>query len=218
MSATILTGPGVVLSNGCRITHGDGANVKTPFSTMSLVMHELHPGHGEPGVAGFRGQYGFIPFTDAFRLPRHVHLGRGERTADASLVAERILVANGAALTELSGEIVLVMPGTLVDIPPGVPHTWTACPAGVPLPDGTVSGGSFLMIYDYAEPTGFYPIRETTTLVSAAEYRPYTGDLEAISFPRFTPEQVAKQASYVWNTERRRDFLAGNKPAAIMTT
>ena len=210
MSATILTETGVVLPNGCRITHGDGATVRTPFSTMALVMHELHPGHAEPGVAGFRGQYGFIPFTDAFRLPRHVHLGRAERTADASLVAERILVANGAALTELSGEIVLVMPGTLVDIAPGVPHTWTACPAGVPLPDGSMSEGSFLMIYDYAEPTGFCPVMETATLASAAEYRPYTGELEAISFPRLTPEQVISRASYVWNKERRRDFRAGD--------
>ncbi|MGI4801614.1 MAG: hypothetical protein ACRYG8_47815 [Janthinobacterium lividum] len=208
MSPTIQTGPGVVLPNGCRITHGEGATVRTPFSTMALVMHELHPGHAEPGVPGFRGQYGVIPFTAEFRLPRHVHLGRAERTADASLVAERILVANGAALTELSGEIVLVLPGTLVDIPPGVPHTWTACPAGVPLPDGTVSGGSFLMIYDYAEPTGFYPTDGTATLASASEYRPYAGDLEAISFPRLTPEQVAGQASYIWNRERRCDFRA----------
>lgn len=213
MSASTSPGPGLVLPNGCRITHGEGAGVRTPFPGMALVMHELHPGHSGPGAAGFRGQcfrgqYGFIPFTDAFRLPRHVHLGRAEGTAEAALVAERILVANGAALTELGGEIVLVMPGTLVDIPPGVPHTWTACPAGVPLPDGTVSGGSFLMIYDYAEPTGFYPILETTTLAAAAEYRPYTGDLEAISFPRLTPEQVARQASYVWNRERRRDFDA----------
>ncbi len=209
MSVTILTEPGVVLPNGCRITHGEGATVKTPFPAMALVMHELHPGHAGPGVAGFRGQYGFIPFTADFRLPRHVHLGRAERAANAALVAERILVANGAALTELSGEIVLVMPGTLVDIPPGVPHSWTACPAGVPLPDGSVSAGSFLMIYDYAEPTGFFPVAETTTLASAAEYRPYTGDLGAISFPRLAPEQVVSQASYVWNRDRRRDFRVG---------
>ena len=188
-----------MLPSGCRITHGDGANVKTPFPAMGLVMHELHPGAGQ----GFRGQYGFIPFTAEFRLPRHVHLTRAECPANATLVAERILVANGAALTELCGEIVLVMPGTLVDIPPGVPHTWTACPAGVPLPDGTLSSGSFLMIYDYAEPTGFCPVADTATLASAADCRPYAGDLEAISFPSLTPDQVLARASCVWNRDHR---------------
>ncbi len=214
MSTTIPTEPGLALPNGCRITHGDGATVRTPFPAMGLVMHELHPGHAAPDKPGFRGQYGFIPFTDAFRLPRHVHLGRAARAEDAVLVAERILVAGGAALAELGGEIVLVMPGTLVDIPPGVPHTWTACPPGVPLPDGTVSNGRFLMVYQYAEPTGFCPVQDTATLVSAAEYRPYAGDLEAISFPRLTPEQVAERASYVWNRERRRDFRAHGRPVA----
>ena len=120
---------GVALPHGCRVTHGSGANVKTPFPDIPLVMHELHAGGGS-----FGGQFGFIPFTDRLRLPRHVHLDEAE---GGDLLAERILVLNGVGLTELGGAIVLVAPGSLVDIAPGVPHTWTACPPGVRLPDGT---------------------------------------------------------------------------------
>ena len=54
------------------------------------------------------------------------------------MLPERILVLNGVGVTELCGEYFIIAPGTLVDIPPGVPHTWNACPAGVKLPDGTV--------------------------------------------------------------------------------
>lgn len=77
--------------------------------------------------------------------------------AQKELVDERILVLNGVGLVELAGKIWAVAPGTLVDAVGGVPHTWTACPAGVQLPNGTVSEGKFTMVYEYEEPTSFYP-------------------------------------------------------------
>ena len=195
---------GVLLPNGCRVTHGEGASVKSPFETIPVVMHELYPGRAD---APFRGQFGFIPFEAGHRLPRHVHMDGGDG-AGRRLVAERILVVGGVALVELNGEVLLAAPGTLVHIQPGVPHTWTACPPGVVLPDGTASDGRFLMIYEYSDPTGFFPMEGTAPLVSAADYRPYAGDLEAIRFPRLTAREVAERASFIWDKAFRSDLRA----------
>ena len=49
---------GVTFSNGCRITHGHGANIKKPFTDIDLTMHELSPNNSK----GFTGQLGFIEF------------------------------------------------------------------------------------------------------------------------------------------------------------
>ncbi len=200
---------GVLLLNGCRVTHGDGASVKSPFETIPVVMHELYPGqvHGEE--TPFRGQFGFIPFEEGHRLPRHVHMS-GREGAEQHLIAERILVVGGVALAELNGEVLLAAPGTLVHIHPGVPHTWTACPPGVVLPDGTASDGRFLMIYEYSDPTGFFPIGNTTPLSNAADYQPYSGDLEAIRFPRLSAQEVVERASFVWGKEIRSDLQASS--------
>ena len=67
------------------------------------------------------------------------------------LVDERILVLSGVGAVEIAGKIYVTAPGTLVDAVGGVPHTWSACPAGVRLPDGTVSDGKFTMVYEYEE-------------------------------------------------------------------
>lgn len=87
-----------------------------------LVMNELSPSN-----KGFSGQLGFIEFTPDIRLPRHIHM-------DASkdrLVDERILVLHGVGLVEIAGTIWAVAPGSLVELPGGIPHTWGGCPAGV---------------------------------------------------------------------------------------
>ena len=62
------------------------------------------------------------------------------------LVDERILVLNGVGLVEIAGKIWATAPGTLVDAIGGVPHTWSAAPAGIKLPDGSVSTGKFTMV------------------------------------------------------------------------
>lgn len=56
---------GVAFANGCRITHGNGANVKRPFKDIDLTMHELSPSNSK----GFKGQLGFIEFDTECRLP-----------------------------------------------------------------------------------------------------------------------------------------------------
>ena len=185
-------GLGLLLPNGCRIVHGDGADVKRPFADIPVVMHELSAG-GEP----FAGQFGVIPFDASLRLPRHIHMA-GE-PGRWRLAAERILVTGGVGLVELNGEVVLVPPLALVTVAPGVPHSWTACPAGVRLPDGTVSDGRFLMVYDYAEATRFFPCDATATVGDAAGFREYEGPLERIRFPEMSAGDVVERAGLAWD-------------------
>lgn len=206
MSATNSSDLGVRLANGTRITHGDAATVRRPLANAPLVMHELFSG-AEPGAGTpFRGQFGFIEFNHHCRLPRHVHISLHEAVEERTLLPERILVIGGAGLTELGGEIVLVAHGSLVDIPPGLPHTWNACPPGVVLPDGTVSDGKFTMVYEYSERTKFFPIAGTSALTDAAQYVEYKGDLEAIRFPELTAREVTERAAFVWNRDVRDDL------------
>lgn len=188
---------GVVLPHGCRITHGRGAALRTPFAEMPFTMHELSSG----GDRAFRGAYGFIPFTAEVRLPRHVHLGDGERGGEPPLLAERILVLDGSGLVELAGVLWLAGPGSLVDIAPGVPHSWTACPAGVRLPDGSVTQGRFLMVYQYEAATSFFPTASTAPLGSAADYRAHTGDVETIRIPAMSATTVAARCRCVWDAD-----------------
>ncbi len=184
---------GVALPHGCRVTHGTGAAIKTPFSDMPLVMHEMSAG----GIA-FAGPYGFIPFTEQIRLPRHVHLSTPDEAGTRRLLAERILVLNGCGLVELAGALHVVAPGSLVDIGPGVPHSWTACPAGLRLPDGSTSDGSFLMVYQYEASTGFFPTAAIAPIAGVADYKPHDGDDASIRIPRFDAAAV-RSFGMVWD-------------------
>ena len=192
---------GFVLPNGCKAVHGTSADIKEPFAFTTLSMHELDTGGGH----AYHGQFGFIPFRDDFRLPRHIHIEERDGQ-DPQLVAERILVLNGVALTELAGEIYVAAPGTMVEIEPGIPHTWTACPPGVVLPDGIVSEGQFLMVYEYSGQTGFYPTRSTKPISSTAEYERYAGDLEAIRFPGLSASEVIATGTLIWNSQTTKDL------------
>ncbi|KAH0847641.1 hypothetical protein AYO21_02929 [Fonsecaea monophora] len=216
---------GITLPNGCTIVHGQGANIKHPFRDIPVEMHELDPG----GQRAFSGQLGLIEFTTDFRLPRHVHISSSSSSPSTSIeadtdtdtrpataqaqtqkfIAERIVVLNGVALVELNGTIYVIPPKTLVTIAPGVPHTWTACPAGVSVPVAggaaaaapaaqVYSDGTFLMLYEYEEPTAFFPTRQTRTLGSVDEYE-RCDDLEAIRIPRLSADEVTRRCSFVWD-------------------
>lgn len=206
MHETLSSELGVLLQNNARITHGSAANVRHPLANTPLVMNELFAGSQKGTGTTFHGQFGFIEFNDQCRLPRHVHISMDDDIERRVLLPERILVIGGVGLTELNGEIVLVGHGSLVDIPPGVPHTWNACPAGVILPDGTVSDGKFTMIYEYSEQTKFFPTAETRTIADAGQYTEYKGNLENIRFPDLSAKQVIERATFVWNSEIRNDL------------
>lgn len=213
---------GFTLPSGARIVHQVGANNKTVFSDLGfpVVMHELSanlhttltPDRGVP----FAGQIGLIDFDTSIRLPRHVHIAPPDaEVAEQRFVAERILVLAGTALVELNAEVYVIPPRTLVTIPPGVPHTWTACPKGVSpavlFPgydadmlagegiDKCVSEGKFLMVYEYEEETGFFPTKQTETMTSVSQYvRAKDDELEALRFPEMSPEQLREKAFFVW--------------------
>lgn len=184
---------GVRFENGCRITHGSAANIKKPFDDVDLTMHELSPANAK----GFKGQLGFIEFNTDYRLPRHIHMSADQ----TRLVDERIMILNGVGLVELAGEIFVVAPGSLVETVGGVPHTFTACPKGVQLPDGSVSSGRFTMVYEYEEPTRFFPTKSTTVVREAKGYEAWEGDLDEIKFPRMTAAEVVGKAKIVFDKD-----------------
>lgn len=220
---------GFTLSNGTRIAHQAGAVTKTPFTDLGFPvdMHELTANKSttlDPETErpiSFAGQLGLIDFDTSVRLPRHVHIAPPDEkdTSKQKFVAERILVVIGFAMTELNGDIYVIPPRTLVTIAPGVPHTWTACPAGVSpasaFPeydadmlqdmDRHVSEGKFLMVYEYEEETGFFPTAQTSTLTSVEEYkRANESELEELRFPSLTAAEVLERGWIVWGQECRK--------------
>ncbi|KAJ9618056.1 hypothetical protein H2204_013205 [Knufia peltigerae] len=191
---TSKAGLGLILPHGCRITHGTAACVKKPFRDIDITMNNLTISTSKT----FRGQLGWMEFTSNVRLPRHLHMDlHGKRLLD-----ERILVLNGVGLVELAGEYYVVAPGSLVDIRGGVPHTWTACPAGVKLPDGTISNNSFLMVYEYEDETTFFPTADKDPINSVSDYKPFSGQLQEIRFPNFSAQDVARKGLIVFNEQK----------------
>lgn len=188
-----------VPNNGCRISHGI-AHTKKPFDDVDLTMNELC----SQSTKAFSGQLGFIEFRTEYRLPRHVHMDLDMK----SLVDERIMVLHGVGLVEMTGKVYAVAPGTLVNIPGGVPHTWTAAPAGVKLPDGSVSSGSFTMVYEYENPTRFYPTSSTKVIKSASEYVQFEGAYDEIRIPVLSAPEVVEKCPVVFNNELRKLQLA----------
>jgi len=223
---------GFTLPNGSRISHQPASVTKRVFSDLGFPvnMHELSANSSttldpttNPTPTTFAGQIGLIDFDTSIRLPRHVHIAPPDQKSidngSARFTAERILVLNGTALVELNGEVYVIPPRTLVTIAPGVPHTWTACPAGVSpataFPeydadmltdmDRVVSEGRFLMVYEYEEETGFFPTAQTDTLKDVKEYvRAPEEDLEELRFRALDKEQVNESGWVVWGGECRR--------------
>jgi quercetin dioxygenase-like cupin family protein len=227
---------GIILAkhNNTSITHINAANSKSPLQSVgiSVTMHELNhgftpssqashstlPSLSQPLDVSFSGQFGIIDFDTTIRLPRHVHISENHFTT------ERILVLNGTALVELNKQIYIIPPRTLVTIAPGVPHTWTACPAGLNISEalqwhrgdrsaGTddlkaeslpteplISSGTFLMVYEYEEVTGFFPTEQTETLKNFGDYK-RCDDMERIRFPLLTAEEVGKSGWFVWGKD-----------------
>jgi hypothetical protein len=205
---------GITLENGSRIVHRLGANIKVPFQDLGfpVEMHELSAGSSSTtkgGSVSFGGQFGFIEFDTSIRLPRHVHIAPlSAEDGQQRFVSERILVLSGVALVEMNGEVYVMPPKSLVTIAPGVPHTWTACPAGVEPVDKTGNGGSehrasegrFLMIYEYEEPTGFFPTKQVKTMKKVEEYvRCPDAELEGIRIKEMSKQEVLQDAWFVWD-------------------
>ncbi|RFU23854.1 hypothetical protein B7463_g12484, partial [Scytalidium lignicola] len=188
-----------VLDNGCRISHGS-AHVKRPFPNIDLTMHQLCVASAK----SFSGPLGFIEFTTELRLPRHIHMDLERQ----KLLDERIMVLHGVGIVEFEGKLYAVAPGSLVNIPGGVPHTWTACPIGVKLPGGLVSTGSFTMVYEYEEPTQFFPTASTEVVTDPLAYIPFKGAYSDIFIPKLSAREVVEICSLVFNKEFTKLELA----------
>lgn len=145
---------------------------------------------------GYCGQFGVNRFSKADALLRHVHLSLdGKR-----FVRERIFIAESALLLEVAGTQMVLLPNTLCDIGPGVPHTWRGLPAGFALPDGSRHSGESIMIFFYQEEVrGFEPVTEPDLLLDPSEIENVRGEL---AFPALTQEDV-QNLPYIKHGELR---------------
>jgi quercetin dioxygenase-like cupin family protein len=202
---------GFTLPNGTKIIHGEGVLVKDAYPPELNIPGQLQvfsPGHRDDAtIPGFRGPQGIFSFDVNLRMPRHVHMAPRESGSGNRYIVEKILVLNGVALAELGGEIYIIPPNTMVLIGAGVPHTWTACPPGLDLSElgvstdeRVISEGKFTAVYEYEEPTGFYPTAQTEILESESDYV-RCDDLQEIRIPEFTLEQLKKKAWIVWGRQ-----------------
>lgn len=57
------------------------------------------------------------------------------------------------------------------------------------------------MVYEYEEPTSFFPTMSTKVVTDPAQYKPWEGSLEEIRFPQMFAEQVVKTAKVVLNKD-----------------
>ncbi|CAM1508740.1 Fc.00g055880.m01.CDS01 [Cosmosporella sp. VM-42] len=199
---------GFTLPNGSKIIHGEGVMVKDAYPPELKIPGQLqvfNPGHGtDPKTPAFCGPHGVFAFDTNLRMPRHVHMSPRASGGGNRYIVEKILVLNGVALAELSGQVFVIPPNTMVLIGPGVPHTWTACPPGLDLQelgvskdDRIVSEGKFTAVYEYEEPTAFFPTAQTNVLMEENEYV-RCDDLHGIKIPAFTIEELKENAWFVW--------------------
>ncbi|KAJ9144188.1 Leucine-tRNA ligase [Pleurostoma richardsiae] len=202
---------GFLLRNGSRIVHGSGVNVRSAFPPELNIPGTLHlfsPGHAaDPATPTFRGAMGYFPFDTSMRMPRHVHVSTGQ--GPKRFIVEKVLTLTGIGLAELAGEVYVVPPLTMVLIAPGVPHTWTACPAGLDLQalgisdEKLVSDGKFSAMFEYDDATTFYPTRQTERLANPDEYVKCE-DLQGIRFPKMEVQDVIEKAWFIWNMSARK--------------
>ncbi|KAF5615197.1 hypothetical protein F25303_13830 [Fusarium sp. NRRL 25303] len=202
---------GFTLPNGTKIIHGEGVLVKDAYPPDLNIPGQLQvfsPGHRDDAtIPGFHGPQGIFSFDVNLRMPRHVHMAPRESGSGNRYIVEKILVLNGVALAELGGEIYIIPPNTMVLIGAGVPHTWTACPPGLDLSElgvstnkRVISEGKFTAVYEYEEPTGFYPTAQTEVLENESDYV-RCDDLQEIRIPEFTLEQLERKAWIVWGRQ-----------------
>lgn len=198
---------GFYLENGTQIVHGHGALQRSAFPPEANVPGELcilSPGHSaDARMPCFSGPAGLFHFTTENRMPRHVHLAPSGSGDSKRYVVEKIVTLNGVALAELGGGVYVIPPNTLVAIGPGVPHSWVACPPGLDLQElgiseeRIVSDGQFMAVFEYEEPTGFFPTAQTETLKREEDYT-RCEDLQGIRFPVMSLEEIRESAKFVW--------------------
>jgi hypothetical protein len=156
----------------------EAAGREEPFDAFTMTYFS------DRASSGFTGQFGVNRFTKSDGLMRHVHLSvDGKR-----FVRERILILESAILLDVGGEQIVIMPNTLCDIGPGVPHMWRGLPAGMLLPNGTRHSSESVMVFFYQEEVqGFERVQSPEILKTPDEVLSRAGDLP---FPSVTENDV----------------------------
>ncbi len=156
----------------------EAAGREEPFDAFTMTYFS------DRANSGFTGQFGVNRFTKSDGLMRHVHLSvDGKR-----FVRERILILESAILLDVGGEQIVIMPNTLCDIGPGVPHMWRGLPAGMLLPNGTRHSSESVMVFFYQEEVqGFERVTSHEILHEPEEVTARSGDL---AFPSVTQNDV----------------------------
>ena len=206
---------GFRLANGTQIIHGQGSHTRLAFPKEPDIPGQLSvfsPGHrtDPQHTPAFCGPQGIMPFTTENRMPRHVHMSPDATSNKQRYIVEKIFVIEGVGLAEFGGQVYVIPPKTLVLIGPGVPHTWVACPPGLDLQqlgisgdENVVSEGRFTALFEYEEPTSFFPTAQTETLSDPAEYVK-CDDLQSIRFPVMSIDEIKDRAMFVWGREARK--------------
>lgn len=202
---------GYLLRNGSRIVYGSGAVKRSGFPpelNIPGTITFLHPGHAaDASIPVFTGAMGYFPFDTSTRMPRHVHMSTGP--GPTRYITEKVFSLTGVGLAELAGEVYVVPPHTLMLIAPGVPHCWTACPAGIDLTEigvtdeKLVSDGTFSAMFEYEDATTFYPTKQTHRLESIEDYVACE-DLQSIRFPEMSAADVRENAWFLMEEGARK--------------
>lgn len=106
------------------------------------------------GSTQWSGSMGIVKFNTSIHMPRHVHLSSKKHGSGQRLVAERITVLNGVAVTEQAGQLFVIPPNSQVLATAGVSYAWTAAPAGIDLSalgisdEPLVSTGKFTAVFE----------------------------------------------------------------------
>lgn len=158
----------------------EAAGREEPFEAFTMTYFSDRSG------SGFTGQFGVNRFTKSDGLMRHVHLSvDGKR-----FVRERILILESAILLDVGGEQIVILPNTLCDIGPGVPHMWRGLPAGMLLPNGTRHASESVMVFFYQEEVqGFERVTKPDTIEALADLESRSGDAQ---FPTVSQADVLK--------------------------
>jgi len=156
----------------------EAAGREEPFEAFTMTYFSDHSG------IGFSGQFGVNRFCKSDGLMRHVHLSvDGKR-----FVRERILILESAILLDVGGERIVILPNTLCDIGPGVPHMWRGLPAGMLLPNGSRHARESIMVFFYQEEVqGFERVNAPEIIETPEDLKSRFGDMQ---FPAVSQAEV----------------------------
>lgn len=168
----------------------ESAGREEPFEAFTMTYFS------DRNDRGYTGQFGVNRFCKADGLKRHVHLSLdGKR-----FVRERIFIIDAALLLDVAGQKIVILPNTLCDIGPGVPHMWRGLAAGTLLPDGSRHSRESIMVFFYEEEVrGFEKVTNNELILDTDQLDDLRGD---VAFPKMNQEEILS-LPFIRNAELR---------------